>query len=53
MKENELTIDRLRNMPAWENNHFPPQQDELDLNDVNSKPLWELDEIVESKKSFV
>ncbi|KKQ82015.1 MAG: hypothetical protein UT06_C0052G0004 [Candidatus Woesebacteria bacterium GW2011_GWA1_38_8] len=25
MKENELTIDRLRNMPAWENNHFPPQ----------------------------
>ena len=52
MKENELTIDRLRNMPAWENNHFPPQQDELDLNDVNSKPLWELDEIVESKKSF-
>lgn len=52
MKENELTMDRLRNMPSWEENYLYPPQNELNLQDIDSKPLWEIEEVVESKKSL-
>lgn len=52
MKENELTIDRLRNMPSWEDKNLYPPLNELGLQDIDSKPLYEIEKIVESKKSL-
>jgi len=47
MRENELTIAQIRKMPAW--NYNGKNDGNLTSEQIDAKPLWEIDEVVEDR----